>query len=195
MCTTAERKRCADTRLPIMIKRMAEPLGLESKTVRVVPYDDRWPALFEVEAQRIVDAVAAAGVSPLALEHVGSTAVPGLAAKPILDLAAGYDTGTAPAAYIAVFESLGYVYRGDGGLPGREFFRRGAIRSHHLHLVERNGSHWSRYLRFRDALRADAALRDAYASIKHSLAARYPHDREAYIAGKTEFVESVLSGS
>lgn len=171
---------------------MPEPLGLESRMVRVVPYDDRWPSLFEAEAHRISCEIAAAGLPTLALEHVGSTAVPGLAAKPILDLAAGYRTGITPAAYIAVLEALGYVYRGDGGVPGREFFRRGALRSHHLHLVERSGTHWSRYLRFRNALRADSALRDAYASIKRSLAARYPRDREAYIAGKTEFVEGVL---
>jgi GrpB-like predicted nucleotidyltransferase (UPF0157 family) len=173
---------------------MAEPLGLESKTVRVVPYDDCWPALFEVEARRIVEAVARAGLPELALAHVGSTAVPGLAAKPILDVAAGRSADTAPLAYIEVFESLDYVYRGDGGLPGREFFRRGVLRSHHVHLVERNGTHWVRYLRFRDALRANPALRDAYAALKQSLAARYPCDREAYVAGKSEFVERVLRG-
>lgn len=171
---------------------MTEPLGLESKTVRVVPYDDRWPPLFEAEAIRIVDAVTGARLPELTLEHVGSTSVPGLAAKPILDVAAGYSTGTDPLTYVAVFESLGYAYRGNGGLPGREFFRRGALRSHHLHLVERHGIHWLRYLRFRDTLRADAAIRDAYADLKRSLALRYPRDREAYILAKTEFVEGVL---
>jgi GrpB-like predicted nucleotidyltransferase (UPF0157 family) len=171
---------------------MTEPLGLESKTVRVVPYDERWPALFEAEAKRIVDAVTVAGLPELALEHVGSTAVPGLAAKPILDIAAGHAAGTAPSVYIAVFESLGYLYRGNGGLPGREFFRRGELRSHHLHLVERTGSHWMRYLRFRNNLRDDPLVRDAYAALKQALAVQYPRDREAYILGKTEFVESIL---
>jgi GrpB-like predicted nucleotidyltransferase (UPF0157 family) len=172
---------------------MGEPLGLESKTVRVVPYDDRWPALFEGEAARIADAVATAGLPALALEHVGSTAVPGLAAKPVLDIAAGYAASATPSVYVALLESLGYTYRGDGGLPGREFFRRGEPRSHHLHLVEEHGTHWRRYLRFRDALRADAAVRDAYAALKHELAYRHPRDREAYILGKAEFVEGVRS--
>ena len=171
---------------------MGEPLGLESQTVRVVPYDDRWPVLFDGEAKRIVDAVAAAGLPELALEHVGSTAVPGLAAKPVLDIAAGYRAGTSPSVYVAVLESLEYVYRGDAGLPGREFFRRGEPRSHHLHLVQRHATHWVRYLRFRNALRADSAVRDAYAALKQELAARYPRNREAYILGKTEFVEGVL---
>ena len=173
---------------------MGEPLGLESKTVRVVPYDDRWPTLFDAEAVLVMDAVERLRLPPLIVEHVGSTAVPGLPAKPILDVAAGRPADTAPSVYIPAFESIGYIYRGDGGLPGREFFRRGTLRSHHVHLVERNGTHWSRYLRFRDALRGDPALRDAYAALKHALAERYPRDREAYIAGKTEFVEQVVRG-
>jgi GrpB-like predicted nucleotidyltransferase (UPF0157 family) len=172
---------------------MQEPLGLESKTVRLVAYDDRWPLLFEAEAARIVAALARFGVPTLAIEHVGSTAVPGLAAKPVLDIAAGRPPGITPATYIELFESLDYAYRGDGGLPGRQFFRRGALRSHHVHLVEHAGTHWNRYIRFRDTLRADPSLRDAYAELKHSLAMRFPRDREAYIAGKSEFVEQLLS--
>ena len=171
---------------------MHEPLGLESKTVRVVSYDDRWPDLFDAEAARIVGAVTSAGLPPLAIEHVGSTAVPGLAAKPILDLAAGRPPDILSRTYIPILESLGYIYRGDGGLPGREFFRRGMLRSHHIHLVELGGTHWSRYLRFRDALRADPALRDAYADLKRVLAVQFPRDREAYIAGKADFVERVV---
>ena len=171
---------------------VGDPLGLESKTVRVVPYDDRWPALFEGEAERIAAAVAAAGLPELSLEHVGSTAVPGLAAKPVLDIAAGYAPGTAPSTYVALLESLGYVYRGNRGVPGREFFRRGELRTHHLHMVERHGTHWVRYLRFRDALRADAGIRHAYAALKRELALRHPQDREAYMLGKAEFVEGVL---
>lgn len=171
---------------------MSEPLGLESKTVRVVPYDARWPELFRAEAARITHAIAAAGLPGLVLEHVGSTAVPGLAAKPILDLAAGRPGAVPAAAYVPVLESMGYIHRGDGGIPGREFFRRGALRSHHIHLVEHDGLHWRRYLRFRDALRSDPALREAYAELKRALATRHPRDREAYIAGKTEFVEAAL---
>lgn len=171
---------------------VSEPLGLESKTVRLVPSDARWPALYREEALRIGEAVAAAGLPPLALEHVGSTSVAGLAAKPVLDIAAGRAPGVAPARYVPVLESLGYIYRGESGLPGRDFFRRGELRSHHLHLVEHGGAHWERYLRFRDALRADPVLRDEYAKLKLALAARYPSDRESYIDGKTAFVEGVL---
>lgn len=171
---------------------MAEPLGLESKTVRVVAYDARWPELFRTEAARLANAISAAEVPALTFEHIGSTAVPGLAAKPILDVAAGRPMESSAADYVPVLEAAGYIYRGESGLPGREFFRRGDLRSHHLHLVAFGGSHWRRYLGFRDALRADNSLRDAYAALKHELAARYPYDREAYIDGKTSFVENVV---
>jgi GrpB-like predicted nucleotidyltransferase (UPF0157 family) len=170
---------------------MPEPLGLESKTVRVVPYDTRWPALFRAEAARLADAISEAGLPALTFEHVGSTAVPGLAAKPILDIAAGRRSESSVGAYVTALEAADYIYRGESGLPGRDFFRRGELRSHHIHLVVHDGWHWRRYLGFRDALRADSALRDAYAALKHDLAARYPHDREAYIEGKTSFVERV----
>jgi GrpB-like predicted nucleotidyltransferase (UPF0157 family) len=171
---------------------VTEPLGLESKTVRVVPYDPRWPGLFAAEAASIAQAVERLALPPLIVEHVGSTSIPDLLAKPILDVAAARPTDTPAVIYIPAFESIGYVYRGDGGLPGREFFRRGERRSHHVHLVELAGVHWSRYLRFRDALRADPAIRDAYGALKLALAERYPRDREAYIDGKTAFVEEVL---
>lgn len=175
-----------------MERVMSEPLGLASKTVRVVPYDDRWPALFRDEATRLAAAISAAALPALIIEHVGSTAVPGLAAKPILDIALGHSDDSAVTSYIPVLETAGYVYRGDGGLPGREFFRRGVVRTHHLHLVALDGSHWQRYLVFRDALRTDVALRNAYAALKLDLAVKFARDREAYIDGKATFVEAVV---
>lgn len=170
---------------------MTEALGLEANAVRVVAYDVRWPALFRSEAARIAAAVSSAGLPELTLEHVGSTAVAGLAAKPILDIGAAYEAGTGPLIYVGVFESLGYAHRGNAGLPGREYFRRGEPRTHHVHLVERDGAHWVRYLRFRDALRADAAVRDAYMALKRELAIRYPRSREAYLLGKARFIDDV----
>lgn len=167
-------------------------LGLASKAVRLVTYDHRWPLLFAEEAERIAAAVAAAGLPPLRLEHVGSTAVPGLAAKPILDLAAGRRPDVSGSAYVPALEAAGYRYRGEQGIPGRDFFRRGTDRTHHLHLVEKDGTEWRRYLAFRDALRSDPTLLERYASLKRELAERFPRDRESYIEGKSEFIDSVV---
>ncbi len=167
-------------------------LGLESGTVRVVPYDPVWPELFAMEASR-VRAVFALARLPVLLEHTGSTAVPGLAAKPIIDILAGYSEGAEVQSYVDTFEAAGYTHRGEQDIPGREFFRRGDPRAYHVHLVVIGSSFWRDHLRFRDRLRADSSLRDSYATLKSDLALRYPRDREAYIAAKGPFVQEVLA--
>src|SRR4051812_38319082 len=92
-------------------------LGLESGIVRLVPYDPRWPELFTVESERIRVAL---DNLPLTIEHTGSTAVPGLLAKPILDLLGGYPAEANVADYIEAIRSAGYAHRGEQGIPGRE---------------------------------------------------------------------------
>jgi GrpB-like predicted nucleotidyltransferase (UPF0157 family) len=99
-------------------------LGLESGVVRLVPYDPAWRTLFSAEAERLQKLFAAAGLL-VTLEHSGSTAIPGLAAKPILDIQGGYPEGTRVTEYIDVLTSGGYVHRGEQDIPGRDFFRRG----------------------------------------------------------------------
>jgi GrpB-like predicted nucleotidyltransferase (UPF0157 family) len=167
-------------------------LGLESGTVRVVAYDSAWPIIFAAEAERLRHCFAAATL-PLIIEHTGSTAVPGLAAKPILDILAGYEKGAVVPPYIEVLTEGGYVHRGEQEIPGREFFRRGDPRAYHLHLTAIDSPFWRNHLTFRDRLRTDNTLRDAYATLKRDLAARFPRDREAYIAGKESFVNEVLA--
>lgn len=165
-------------------------LGLESGTVRLVAHAPAWTALFRAEAARIRAAIDAG--LPLALEHMGSTAVPGLVAKPILDVLAGYPRGAAVGPYVLALVGAGYTHRGENGIPGREFLRRGEPRAYHVHLVVQDGPIWRDQLAFRDALRAEPELRDAYAALKLALAQRFPRDRASYIEGKGAFVESVL---
>ena len=167
-----------------------DALGLESGTVRVVAYDARWPELFRAEAARIASVVGPLG---LEIEHTGSTSVPGLAAKPIIDMLAGRPPEAPLEPYVRALEAAGYAHRGEQGIPGRHFFRRGDPRSYHLHLAAHGGRFWCDQLAFRDRLRADPALRDAYAALKRALAARHPRDREAYIEGKSDFVREVLA--
>jgi GrpB-like predicted nucleotidyltransferase (UPF0157 family) len=155
---------------------MNQPLGLESGTVRVVPYDSRWPDLFQVELQRLKAALAPLEAT---IEHIGSTAVPGLAAKPVLDILAGYDDPELLQQFIVRFETAGYEHRGEQGIPGREFFRRGEPRSYHVHFTRMGNTFWRQHLAFRDLLRSDPALRDGYAELKRQLAAQFPTNREA----------------
>ena len=168
---------------------MADSLGLEPDVVRLVEYDPRWPGLFAAEARRIRDRC---GALPLRLEHVGGTSIPGMCAKPVLDIAAGRPRGTSIQDYIARLEQAGYEHRGERGVPGREFFRRGKPRSYHLHLVEEDGPQWRDYLAFRDHLRADAEAARRFAHLKRVLAARFSRDREAYTKAKSAHVEEVL---
>ena len=84
------------------------------------------------------------------------------------------------------------MHRGEQGIPGREFFRRGNPRAYHLHLTAIDSTFWRDHLAFRDRLRADNSLRDAYAALKRDLAARFPRDREAYIEAKGPFVSDVV---
>jgi GrpB-like predicted nucleotidyltransferase (UPF0157 family) len=166
-------------------------LGLESKTVRVVSYNPDWPRLFALEQQRLDASLSRAGIV-LTLEHSGSTAVPGLAAKPILDILAGAPDHATVARAVDTLQHADYIYRGEQGIPGRHFFRRGDPRQYHIHLTLTGSDFWRDHLLFRDHLRANPDVAAEYAALKHALAARYPFDRESYIEGKTEFVQRIL---
>jgi GrpB-like predicted nucleotidyltransferase (UPF0157 family) len=121
--------------------------------------------------------------------------VPGLCAKPVLDILAGHPASVLDLRYVVPFERAGYQHRGDAGIVGHQFFRRGQPRSYHIHLVEFGGSLWREYLAFRDHLRSDSQAKARYGEIKRSLAARFPRDREAYITGKSTFVLEAIRHS
>jgi GrpB-like predicted nucleotidyltransferase (UPF0157 family) len=122
---------------------MTDSLGLEPGVVRLVEYDDRWPALFIAEQQRIHEQC---GQLTRRLEHVGGTSIPGMCAKPILDIAAGRPRDSSIRDYVAALEQAGYEHRGERGVPGRQYFRRGQPRAYHVHLVEDAGPLWHDYL-------------------------------------------------
>jgi GrpB-like predicted nucleotidyltransferase (UPF0157 family) len=146
--------------------------------------------MFEAEAARIEQAFVGL---PIRLEHVGSTAVPGLAAKPIIDILAGRPPKSAVAPYIAAFHQLGYEHRGTEGVPGREFFRRGAPRTEHVHLVSWSSPFWKDHLRFRDALRSNPELAREYETLKYDLAATLsPDERRRYADARGPFIKKVL---
>jgi len=163
--------------------------------VEIVPYDPAWPELFAVEADRLRAALDAELI--VGIEHFGSTAVPGLAAKPIIDiLIAVRSLVRAKAVMIEPIIALGYVYWSENPKPDRMFFVKfmppyGKQRTHHVHVTEPDGEMWQRRLAFRDYLRGNPDEAHRYEVLKRDLAARYPADREHYTNAKTEYVESV----
>ena len=159
----------------------------------VTDYDPVWPAMFAQERAQL-----AAALGPLAvtIEHVGSTAVPGLAAKPIIDLLIGARTLVdARARGIAALQALGYTYMPEYQpfLPDELFFRKGVGGpwTHHVHIMEPTNPRWERWLLFRDYLRAHPETAAAYANLKRSLAAKFGEDIAAYRDAKHQFVERV----
>lgn len=166
-------------------------LGLARTEVRVVPHDPAWARLFAEEAARLR---AALGEALLAIEHVGSTSVPGLAAKPILDLAASVPTLAGAAALLPALRRLGYEHKPDPEIPERMYFVKGPAerRTHHLSLAGPGSRFWRDHLRFRDLLRADTGLAAAYERLKRELAERHTGDRLAYTTGKQAFIEAAL---
>jgi GrpB-like predicted nucleotidyltransferase (UPF0157 family) len=165
------------------------PLGLESGVFRLVEYDDRWPALFAAERQRILNKC---GTLALKLEHVGGTSIPGMCAKPVLDIAAGRPHDSSIQEYVASLREAGHEHRGERGVPGREFFCRGQPRAYHLHMVEEGGPLWRDYVAFRDYLRAHAQDAREFADLKRVLAVRFSEDREAYTNAKSSHVHEIL---
>lgn len=159
------------------------------ESVQVAEYDPAWPVAFERERVRVA---AALGARALAIHHVGSTAVPGLAAKPIIDLLVEVARLDDALDCIAPLAALGYAFIDHPENVERRFFRKGIPRTHHLHIVERGSDTAGEHLAFRDALRADPARREAYAQLKRALAERHPNDRRAYTRGKAEFIAEVL---
>jgi len=163
--------------------------GLAHGIVQLAEWTPRWAELFAEEAVRLR---AALGDLAVAIEHYGSTSVPGLASKPLLDILVGGPDADDAAPYIAAMATLGYDYAAHAGVPEHLVFGRGAARTHLVHVVRYRGEAWHRALAFRDALRADSALRHSYAALKRELADTHGVERSRYTAGKSAFVEHVL---
>ena len=166
-------------------------LGLAHNVNLLVPYDPEWPQLFEVERLRLV--VALEGLFE-GIEHYGSTAVPGLAAKPILDILVGVRPIARWRECHDPLLALGYDYAADAGVPDHYIFVRGrdrTERTHLLHVVDFAGPSWGPNLAFRDALRTDASLRATYLANKQRAVATAPGGRANYNSAKGAFIADV----
>ena len=157
--------------------------------VVLVPHDGHWAQAFEAERRRLTEALPGFFVE---VAHIGSTAVPDLRAKPLIDLLAGVPTMDDAIALNALLDRIGYTTLPafNEALTTRQWFMRqaGGHRTHHLHAVVHDGPEWSARIRFRDALRADPALRARYQTLKDELVRLHANDREAYTEGKSAFI-------
>ena len=159
--------------------------------VYIVPYDESWPVRFQ-EEQAVLQDVIGQWIAG-SIEHVGSTAVPGLAAKPVIDIMAGVESLEKSRAAIPVLSEVGYCY-----FPYRpdsmHWFCKPSpsVRTHHLHLVPLDSRLWIERVAFRDYLRMHADVAEEYADLKKHLAAQLRFDREAYTDAKTSFVDSIV---
>ena len=163
--------------------------------IRVVPYEPAWPALFEREASRLRHVLVPYLTGEV--EHMGSTAVPGLAAKPIIDMLATVRSYDDAGAIAAALRPLGWAWAPE---PDDDEIRRASFcfpdpgyRTHHLHAIEHRSPHWPRWLAFRDALRGEPELAGHYGALKAQLAQDFADDRDGYRSGKTAFVVGALT--
>lgn len=187
-----------------MLRRLSRKYGHELKEyplkevnvdlIEVVDYDPQWPELFLAEEEDLRQAF---GVSLTALEHVGSTSVPGLASKPVVDIQAIVRTIPEAQKAVPLLAELGYeqgVFARDP--EGRLFFKKfnaDRVLTHHLHVYEPNHIAMSQHLPFRDYLRSHPEEAVRYSDLKQKLAQQYRHERVAYSHAKTAYIEAVLA--
>jgi GrpB-like predicted nucleotidyltransferase (UPF0157 family) len=161
-----------------------------SSRITIQDYDPLWPQQFETLRSRIA---ATLGEMAIAVEHVGSTAVPGLAAKPIIDIDILLKSSTDFPLVITRLSSSGYEHQGDLGITGREVFRPPPNDlPHHLYVCPPDSQEYMRHIAFRDHLRTHPEDANAYATLKRMLAGKFADDRDAYTQGKGEFVANIL---
>lgn len=164
-------------------------IGLDHNSVKLVPFSPEWKNLFEEEKQALFSTLAGC---LLEVEHIGSTAIPNMPAKPIIDIAATVKNEGDIEKCIKPLTDTGYEYKGEYGLPGRHFFIKGKPSTHHLHVVVSGSHHWELWLLFRDYLIQHKHPAHEYSVVKQALAKKYARDRDSYTKNKGDFIVAVL---
>lgn len=167
---------------------MPDPQGLGLNELKLSPPSAEWTKRYKAESVRLVELP---GI--LAVEHIGSTAIPNIRAKPIVDIAAAVECDPADVMLKTRLAALGYVSLGEYGLPGRQFFTLGDPPSVHLHVVQSNSPHWRDWLDFRNYLRAHPQDAIRYEQEKVRLMNLFKEDRPSYTRGKAGFVAEILA--
>jgi len=155
----------------------------------VVDYNANWSSQYEQEKQQVLLAL---GDTVTNIQHIGSTSVPGLAAKPVIDMLLGLKQIPPLSTQVSSLEAIGYSYHGELGIPGRYYFRKGMPRTHQIHAVLVNSEFWQRHILFRDFLRNHPQAAQRYANLKRKLAQKFRCDRTSYTDSKTPLIEQLL---
>ena len=167
-------------------------IGLKRGTVVLVPHQSAWRDAFEAERSRIITSAAELVID---VQHVGSTSVPGLDAKPIIDIAVAVRSMEEIPTLSEILPGIGWIERGYREHECDYLFVKESapeFRTHHLHVVEIESLQWCNYLAFRDLLRKRQDIRARYAELKHCLNEKFADDRKSYTAAKEEFISSIL---
>jgi GrpB-like predicted nucleotidyltransferase (UPF0157 family) len=161
------------------------------RKVEVVPHDPRWRDAFEAEAKHVA---AALGENVVAVHHIGSTAIPDIYAKPVIDMLVEVRDIAEVDGRSPMMESLGYEVMGEYGIPGRRYFRkddREGVRTHHVHAFEAGSAEAERHLAFRDYMIAHPGDAQRYGELKMKLAEEHPQSMDAYMDGKDAFIKEM----
>jgi GrpB-like predicted nucleotidyltransferase (UPF0157 family) len=166
-------------------------LGLKAGIVRLVTYQPEWKELFEVEAIRLRSCL---GKHALQVEHIGSTAIEGMVAKPIIDINIAIENIENATKIISLLKTIGYTHKPDDDIPGRLYFvkQTEGLTTYHLSLSEPTSDFWKTHLLFRDYLRVNPDTAEKYKQLKIKLAKQYPSDRIAYLLGKEDFIRQTI---
>ena len=155
----------------------------------MVPYDKGWAQHFLKEAEEIKRIF---GDEVIEIHHIGSTAIPGIHAKPVLDMMPVVKEFSRVDRFNPAMEQLGYAAMGENGIPGRRFFKKGGDeRTHHVHVFGEGDIEITRHLLFRDYMIAHPDEAGRYGRLKQKLAAAYPHDISRYIEGKDSYIQEI----
>ena len=161
------------------------------RKVEVVPHDPRWRDAFEAEAKHVA---AALGENVVAIHHIGSTAIPNIYAKPVIDLLVEVRDIAEVDGRSSAMESLGYEVMGEYGIIGRRYFRKDnqeGIRTHHIHTFEAGSAEVKRHLAFRDYMIAHPAEAQRYSELKRKLAEQHRQSTDGYMDGKDGFIKEM----
>ena len=157
--------------------------------IKIIDYNSQWPEEFEQEKRLILEKL---GSTVIELVHIGSTAVRGMGAKPVIDMLLGVEKVPPSPDTIEALQTLEYNYLGEFGVPNRHFFRKGMPMSHHLHIVTWGSEQWEKPILFRDFLRTHPEEARQYEQLKRQSAIQFSHDRAAYTNSKTDLITELM---